>query len=425
MTSLIEHKNQSTTSFIIYYQGFLAVAAIILFFTRIDVYLQDHTSLIPLYWLMGFLLASLPLLPFLFKKFDGISKNILVWAGAYIALISISILIQANFSDLQFLEDQFRTIIFLFLMLTIFSYHPLITKWVKLTILSLTFLNVSMFIYEFFNPWAFHEVQRASGRSSGFYDDSNTAGIAIILGMIFTVDMIKPKYRLFYALFVFLGVASTFSRGSIAGWILVVGLFILTKVVPRYQMVFVLLFSMITISILSTQLNSLKYITNADGEALFKEDTLARVEFLINPFEQKDGSQASRFSHIEDAWKKFESSPFFGNGLGAGQNTAQITQTGKAQRSHNIYLDLMVEYGFLGALVFPSLLLACVWEAKGQFRKQGIVFVLFLMSQGFFSHTLLSEFCSLIFYAIMSNLTKHSHLESSTNTSVNQLFENS
>jgi len=301
MTSLIEHKNQSTTSFIIYYQGFLAVAAIILFFTRIDVYLQDHTSLIPLYWLMGFLLASLPLLPFLFKKFDGISKNILVWAGAYIALISISILIQANFSDLQFLEDQFRTIIFLFLMLTIFSYHPLITKWVKLTILSLTFLNVSMFIYEFFNPWAFHEVQRASGRSSGFYDDSNTAGIAIILGMIFTVDMIKPKYRLFYALFVFLGVASTFSRGSIAGWILVVGLFILTKVVPRYQMVFVLLFSMITISILSTQLNSLKYITNADGEALFKEDTLARVEFLINPFEQKDGSQASRFSHIEDA----------------------------------------------------------------------------------------------------------------------------
>jgi|GEM_PF-822641 len=422
MTSLIEHKNQSKTSFIIYYQGFLAIASIFVFFTRLDVYLQDHTSIIPLYWLIGFLLASLPLFLSLFKRFDGISTNVLLWAGAYIALSLISILIQPTFPDQQFLEDQYRTIIFLFLMLTIFSYHPLVTKWVKLTILSVTLLNVGMFVYEFFNPLAFHEIQRAAGRSSGFYDDSNTAGIAIILGMIFTIDMIKPKYRLFYALFIFLGIASTFSRGSIAGWVLVAGLFILTKVIPRYQMPLILLFFMIVISILSTQLNNLKYLKTADGTALFKKDTLARVEFLIDPFAQKDSSQASRIHHVEDAWKKFEASPFIGNGLGSGQNSATVSQVGKAQRSHNTYLDLMVEYGFLGALIFPALLLASVWEAEGQFKRQGIVFVLFLMSQGFFSHTLLSEFCSLIFYAIMANLTKHSCLQNSHDTPVDQIY---
>ncbi len=421
MTSLIKQKNQSETRLIIYYQGFLAVAAILVFFTRLDVYLQDHLSIIPLYWLIGFLLASLPLFISLFNRFEDISINILVWSGVYIALSLISILIQPTFPDQQFLEDQYRTIIFLFLVLAIFSYHPLVSRWVKLTILGVTLLNVSMFVYEFLNPLAFHEIQRAAGRSSGFYDDSNTAGIAIILGMIFTIDMIKPKYRLFYALFIFLGIASTFSRGSIAGWALVVGLFILTKVIPRYQMPLVLLFFMIIISILSTQLNNLKYLKTANGNALFQKDTLARVEFLIDPFAQKDNSKASRLHHLEDAWKKFERSPFIGNGLGSGQNTATISQVGKAQRSHNTYLDLMVEYGFLGALIFPSLLVACVWEAEGPFKKQASVFVLFLMSQGFFSHTLLSESCSLIFYAIMANLTKHSCLTSSDDLSVDKL----
>ncbi len=412
MTNLTQAKNQSKASPIIYYQGFIAVTAILVFFTRLDIYLENHTPIIPLYWLIAFLVLSFPLFISLFKRLDCISTNVLLWSVGYIIASCISIVVQPKLPELQYLEDQYRTIVFLLLMLTIFSYHPLVYKWSKGTILSVTLLNVCMFIYEFFNPLAFHELQRAPGRSSGFYDDSNTAGIAIILGMIFTIDMIKPKYRLFYTLLIFLGIAPTFSRGSIAGWVLVVGLLILTKVIPRYQMSLVLLFFIILISILSTQLNNLKYLKNADGTALFKEDTLARVEFLIDPFAQKDDSQASRLHHIEDAWKKFEASPFIGNGLGGGQNSSITSQVGKAQRSHNTYLDLMVEYGFLGALIFPLLLLSCVCQAQGIFQKQAIAFAIFMLMQGFFSHTLVSEFCSLIAYAIMANLTKHSHLES-------------
>ena len=412
MTNLTQAKNQSKASLIIYYQGFIAVTAILVFFTRLDIYLENHTPIIPLYWLIAFLVLSFPLFISLFKRLDCISTNVLLWSVGYIAISCISIIVQSKLPELQYLEDQYRTIVFLLLMLTIFSYHPLVYKWSKRTILSVTLINICMFIYEFFNSLAFHEIQRAPGRSSGFYDDSNTAGIAIILGMIFTIDMIKPKYRLFYTLLVFLGIAPTFSRGSIAGWVLVVGLLILTKVIPRYQMSLVLLFFIILISILSTQLNNLKYLKNADGTALFKEDTLARVEFLIDPFAQKDDSQASRLHHIEDAWKKFEASPFIGNGLGGGQNSSITSEAGKAQRSHNTYLDLMVEYGFLGALIFPLLLLSCVCQAQGILQKQAIAFAIFMLMQGFFSHTLMSEFCSLIAYAIMANLTKHSHLKS-------------
>lgn len=421
MTNLIQHKIQPKTNFIIYYQGLLAIAATVVFFTRFDVYAQDIAPIIPLHWMIGFMILSFPLFISLLKRFDCISKTVLIWAGFYTALSSTIILIHPKFPPLQYLEDHYRTIIFIFLMLAIFAYHPLITKWVKGTILSVTMINIGMFVYEFFNPEAFYIEQRSSGRSSGFYDDSNTASIALIVGMIFTIDMIKPKYRIFYALFIFLGIAPTFSRGSTVGWILVVTLFMITKVIPRYQMSLLLVFFLIIISVLSTQLNNLAYLETADGTKLFKKDTLARVEFIIDPFGQQDTSQASRISFVQDTWRKFEQSPFIGHGLAAGEDASTIRLTGKAERSHNTYLDLMVEYGFLGAFVFPGVLLASVWQVEGKFRNQALAFVIFLLSQGFFSHTLLSEFCSLIFYSIMANLAQHSHRENSSHLQVDSL----
>jgi O-antigen ligase len=294
------------------------------------------------------------------------------------------------------------------MMLGIFAYHPLVTKWVKQTLLVVTLCNILSYIYEFFYPLAFYLEQRAPGRSSGVYEDSNAAGIALVVGMICTIDIIKPKYRLFYALLIFVGITPTFSRGSIAGWFVVMGFLIIKKIIPRHQMPLLVVFFMVAVSILSTQLGQLKYLKGSDGKTLFNKDSLARVEFLLNPLEQKDGSKASREDHVKVAWGKFSRHPFIGNGLGSGENTATLSSTGVAQRSHNTYLDQMVEFGFLGAFFFPSLLLASVWEAEGEFKKQGAAFVVFIMFQGVFSHTLMNEFCSLIFYAIMANLAKHS-----------------
>ena len=398
----------------------MAIAAVLMFFTRLDIYLQDFGFGVPLYWMLAFLVASVPLGLSLISRLENLSKPIVVWIAGFIASTFTLVVIQPRLPVLQNFEDQYRTIIFLLLMLVIFAYHPLVTKWMKRTILAVTLINVAMFVFEFLNPLAFHLEQRAPGRSSGFYDDSNTAGIALVLGMILTIDMFKPKHRIFYALFVFVGLAPTFSRGSIAGWVLMVGLMVLMKVIPRYQMPLLFGFFITVLIILSTQINNLAYLKTADGTVLFQEDTLARVEFLLDPFAQKDDSKASRLSHVEDAWKKFADSPFIGNGLGSGQNAATESQVGKAQRSHNTYLDLMVEFGFLGALIYPMLLLASVWKAEGAFRKQAVCFVVFLLSQGFFSHTLMNEFCSLIFYAIMSNLAQHSSEINSENNQDNR-----
>lgn len=414
MTSFPQQKVQPRATFMVYYQGCLAVAASILFFTRMDVYLEGRGIGIPLYWIILFLVASIPLCVSLLSRLNSISKPILIWSGIYMALPLILIVVSPQVPDLQLLEDLIRTMLFVVLMVAIFSYHPLVSKWVKLTILLITSLNICMFVYEFLNPLAFYVEQRAPGRSSGFYDDSNTATMAVIMGMIITIDLIKPKYRLLYALFVFLGTAPTFSRGGIVGWVLVVAYFIYKKVIPRYQLPVLFLSFFMIISVLSTQLNSLQYLKSGDGTSLFQEDTLARVEFLINPFGQKDDSQAARLSYVDEAKQKFADHPFLGNGLGSGRSRSYRTPDGTAgERSHNTYLDRMVEFGFLGALIYPALLFAAVWQAQGEFKKQAIAFVLFMLIQGFFSHTLLTENCSLIAYVIMSHFAQKSYWESS------------
>ncbi|MEY2833476.1 MAG: hypothetical protein RLZZ574_2735, partial [Cyanobacteriota bacterium] len=217
--------------------------------------------------------------------------------------------------------------------------------------------------------------------------------------------------------------APTFSRGAIVGWFVVVALLMIKKAIPRYQISMLLVFFLVIISILSTQINHLKYLKDSDGKELFHKDTLARVEFLIDPLAQKDDSKASREEHVQIAWQKFSRHPFMGNGLGSGENTATISQVGMAQRSHNTYLDQMVEFGFLGVLLFPSLLLASVWKAEEEFNKQAVAFVIFLLAQGFFSHTLISESCSLIVYAIMANLAKHSSLKNFSNIETDEFLD--
>jgi hypothetical protein len=53
MISLIKQKNQIKANFITYYQEFLAISTLLVFFTRLDIYLANNYGfLIPLYWML-------------------------------------------------------------------------------------------------------------------------------------------------------------------------------------------------------------------------------------------------------------------------------------------------------------------------------------------------------------------------------------
>lgn len=411
MNSLTKPISHEKTNLILYYQGFLSVAAIFVFYTKLDIYLERQGIGIPLYWVLGFIVASVPLFSTIFTRLQYIPHSVLIWGGVYLALPLTSILIFSHIPDQQFLEDHCRSMIFLLLMLVIFSQYSCILRWSKRAILLVTITNVFMYIYEFFNPIAFYLEQHGPGRASGFYHDSNEAAWALITGMIFTIDLVKPKYRIFYALFIFLGIAPTFSRGGFICFGLVILLFILTKIIPQYQALLLFFSGFMIIYILVNQFHNLSYLKTSDGTDLFTEDTISRVEFLLDPMGHNRSLNDSRLSHVDQAWKKFVSSPFIGNGLGSGQNDRYTSALGTAQRSHNIYIDLMVEYGFLGALIYPCLLFTFVWNVQAKYKKQLVIFVCFLLAWGFFSHSIISGFCNLISYAWVSNLAQQSRLK--------------
>lgn len=395
----------------IYYQGFIAVAAIFVFFSKLDNYLERNGIGIPLYWMIGFIIISIPIFISILSHLNELSIPVILWCFGYFIVPITSILILPGFPEMQLFENEIRLRLFLLLMLVIFSRHSLVMDWTKKAILLVTIFNVIAYVCEFFNPFLFYLQQHAPGRSSGFYHDANFASYSILTGMIFTMYLFKPRYRIFYSLFILLGVISTFSRSGMVCWVLVVGLFIFFKVIPSYQIPLLFLAISFAMIILSTQIQNLSYLKTADGDDLFTEGTIARVDFLFNPFGQEDDSQSARLGHVDEAWKKFYQSPLVGNGMGSGANPQFISAEGLPQRSHNMYLDQMVEFGFLGAFIYPWLLIASVWKAQGEMKKYTIAFLLMSLIWAFFSHTVMSIFFHLIVYGFVANFTMESRLK--------------
>lgn len=398
-----------------FYHEFLSVAALIVFFTRLDGSLSKYGIGLPLFWLIAFIAASIPLFLTKMVQLRNIPVSMLVWCCLFLGMSSISILASAKTPSLQLLENQFRSIVFLFVMLVIFSQPNLTLKWTKKTVLLITVINVIIYINEFLNPAFLAEIKLIPGRSGGLYLDANAASWAVITGLIFTIDMIKPKYRIFYALYGLLGIFTTFSRGGMACWLMVMIMFIIAKIIPSHQILVLLLSIFMTVTIISSQIGNLSHIKTEDGTDMFTPDTIRRIEFLINPLNQdEEDFDDSRLKLAENAWAKFANKPFLGNGLGGaniGYHADATDVDGTGTGTHNIYLDSVLKYGFLGILLFPFLMLATIWKAQGKLKTHASIFVLFTLAWGLFSHTNMSAFYSLTAIALMASWVHQSRWE--------------
>jgi hypothetical protein len=417
MTSLTRRSNKQKITFWVTYQCCLAFLATLVFFSDLSGILNAYGIGVPLFWMIGFLFLATPLFPFISRKSQYLPRSIFVWFGIYLAMTSIVVLVMPNSAiDIQqIMEDQIRSMIFISLMILIFSEHFVVQQCTKLAVLVVSVFNVLFLIAQFLKPTILLEVQDAPGRSGGFYIDPNMASCALNMGLIFSIGLIKPKYRLIYALFILMGNAVTFSRGGMACWFLIVLIFTVLKILPVFQLPILIVSVLVTAVIISSQINNLAFMTTPDGDTLFKEGTIERVRFLANPFAKGEAiveeEDDSRLVLIQLGWEKFSKSPWYGNGLGSGQHEGVKTEEGSEQRSHNIYLDRMIEYGFLGALIYPLLILASVWKAQGEHRKYAIVFAIYALIWGLFSHTVFTNFFILTSIAFMAVLTKQSRLE--------------
>ncbi|PHJ65962.1 hypothetical protein VF14_05755 [Nostoc linckia z18] len=384
-----------------YYQCALAIAAVFVFFTDINSYLYTSgiVSQPPLFWILGFAVASIPLI---FSRDKCIPTSVILWCFGFIFVSLLWFVLFPGSGELAFeeLRKRLLAVIFLIAMAFIFSRNPTIhylTRWAIFLAVLITVFNS---IYEFFNPAAFNALGNG-GRVTGFYLNPNSNGCALILGMIFSVSILQPIYRLPFVYLVGIGVFLTFSRGAILGWLITVIIFTVAGVLHFNKILYWILgIGTFIISLGSQWWQEL--LQNLDLNA----NSLERIAWFQNiSTSDSEDSADSRLEVAQLAWQMFMKHPFFGNGIGS-------TLTWNVEIStHNIYLYYMADHGIIGVLILPVLVYGAIRHARGETKYIGLAFAVFILLWGLFSHNVLEERYILILFSLMAGMTEGSKLD--------------
>ncbi|MFS0515899.1 O-antigen ligase family protein [Nostoc sp. UIC 10607] len=384
-----------------YYQCALAVGAVFTFFTEISSYLYTSGSFSqpPLIWVMLFALASTPLL---FTKNKYIPRPVITWCLGFIfiSLLWFVLLSIPGEIVVEELRKRILSVIFIIIMTLIFSSNNDIHIWTRWAIFIAVLMAVFNNGYEFFNPIAFNSLG-TGGRSAGFYLNPNNDGAALVLGMIFSVSLLHPIYRLPFVSIIGIGVLLTFSRGAILGWLVTVIIFTITRILhPNKLLYWVLGIGTIFISLGSQW--SAELLQNLS----LNKNSLERISWFQNiSASDSEDSADSRLEVAQLAWHMFTKHPFLGNGIGSTLTWNMGIST------HNIYLYYMTDHGILGAFILPALVYAVTQHAHGETKYIGLAFAAFILLWGLFSHNILEERYILIMFSLMAAMTAASQLE--------------
>lgn len=365
-----------------WYRKFLVLFAVGIFYTSFADFTETH-GVNALTWimLMGALTAPVLLHAAFTSRYQW--QPLIVWALGYL-LISIVWYFPAlqDASAYRQLRLRFLSMIFMCLMLFVFN-RPEEQRFARYCVAAGVLVGVSTNIYELFHPMTFSPTP---GRSMGLYSNINQSGCALMLGMIVSQPALPKRLRLPFSLIAAAGIVTTFSRGAILGWIVVMGFWAVRgglrpAQIGRVLVVLGLLFGFFTSSY--WQGVQLKL----EERGAINADVLQRIKFFTQG-NTSDDSAGERESVASAALRLFEEKPIFGWGTG--------TATGRNLENfdvgpHDIYLAMMVDHGFIGLFFLPLLLLAMAWGCRKGLIDIVIPSVLFLLLWGFFSHNVFEE----------------------------------
>ncbi|MEA5571823.1 O-antigen ligase family protein [Calothrix sp. UHCC 0171] len=351
-------------------------------------------------WIIPYIILTIPVL-IIRKKGEYPPISILWWCLGFflLAFFSYSFFPPSESSLRIFIDRSSST---LFLLVTTFLFADRrIQNWTKYVLMSAIGMGVFNNLYHIANPSAFGGL--VEGRAVGFYLDPNDCANALILGMILTVEMLPKKLRFLWVVIVGLGVISTFSRGGILAWVVVVMMMSITRIVSlQKSLLWVVGIGLILF--FATQLGSIGDSVNIHNQ--LDSIALQRVESMIDGGDVvEDESTIERKAVAEKGWEMFLERPIFGYGIGS---TFDYSITKFSVSTHNMFLLYAAEYGIVGILILPLATYAVTHRARGETRKIGIIFTIFILFVSLFSHTVLSLLYYLIPFALMAVMSESS-----------------
>ena len=385
-----------------YYRRALAVAAVLVFFTNFSVYvsLGEIARVSPWHIILIFGAAAIPLF-FSREYLSSVGRTpVAYWCYGFVLMSGVWLLFQRSPSEASWQELRIRVLssLFLLILLPIFA-EPDAQIWARRAILAAVFIAVSFDVYEMFHPLAFSVV---AGRSAGLYVNSNQAGAALVLGLIFGAGILPQRYRLLFALIAGAGVFLTVSRGAILGWLVSVVILIKSGEINLKRSLAIGGAVLVIVTfLLMTQWNSLQNQLMDLG--VLNKDVAQRIEgFLDFRDFDADESAVRRKEIARGAWGMFSNSPIVGNGVAASlEGYCEVP-------SHNEYLSLMVDHGLGGFFILPLLVLGAAWRVKGQASRIAKAASFFVLFWGLFSHNVLTEHYILLTISLLAAMSKSS-----------------
>lgn len=377
------------------------VLMVLVFYSNITVYLE--TLWFPpaksLYWMLFFGLGLL-ILVLLSQSIPGgwLASPLFYWVTLYLVIAVLWFMASDEQAVVaQSLHDRILTVLFLTMLLFQFSEARNVHILVRRTLLFVVLATVVFNLLQWFGILPLIPATSAlyiPGRASGLYLNANESAAALILGVLFTIHIVPSRYRLAYLILTFLGILVTFSRAGLFGFFLVISLLIYQKVLPLNR-AFVIAGLMAALFALLPWMKNL--VLTETGSNL---NVLQRIDWLSQPGDLSDASAQARLMVARQAWDMFTKHPWLGNGIGSTENWSWDIST------HNIYLFFMADYGIIGALILPLLLVAIAWGARGEAKQIALPFVVFVSFWGFFSHHFFSEYYFLIAIALMAIMSQ-------------------
>ncbi|MBW4512541.1 MAG: O-antigen ligase family protein [Scytonematopsis contorta HA4267-MV1] len=395
--------------FLIYYQCFLAVVSVAIFYTSMDNYLFDSGITPPPYVLnLCLAIASAPLWPSFFaNNIKYIPSSVFKWCALYLFTSVIYFLLSYKNSLIEQENDnRLFCLIFFVTMLIIFSGDKIVYKITIWALLVATAWNIWSYALETLHPeiWITDTTVNPTGRAAGLYLDPGKAASVLLYAMIFCINVLPKKHRLSFVLVIFLGMMPTFSRGGTVCIIGLVSLFFLKGVIPRSQFIYCLLGALFLYIIWGGLQDFL--ISEAVNLGVLNSDMENRIITFTNPTSRHASDDTSRVDIINYAWGRILEQPLFGHGLGYDQIWDGLI------RPHNMYLTFMLQHGLLGSLIIPGLVFCVTKDAQNEAKNTALFFSFMMLVWSIFTHTLLDERHAIMMFAFMATLSKRSYLDS-------------
>ena len=258
-----------------------------------------------------------------------------------------------------------------------------------------TLLTVIINVWEITHPMTF---SMALGRSASFYVNPNIAGAALVSGMLLAFPVVPARVRELFVLVVGAGVFLTLSRGALLCFGIVIVMMLCSRQL-RVKRLSLLTGggTLIVASAMAALMASGELSYLSGGAERFVKQRLgigSREEFST------DVSASSRTQLALHAIDLFSERPLTGYGTGA------TVEWNEPESTHNIYVRHLAEYGVLGAMLMPALLLVA-WPRHPQraprvYRGSAQAFVTFVALWGVFSHNVADDAFVLIGLALIT-----------------------